>query len=439
VAALVTFGAANATALQESLAYDGSGELVQRYFPAATIGERSRFFLGEHADVSVSTTGVVTATVNVLRNGLRVAHWAGGSTMVYYHRDRLGSVVATTMNGGGFGVQYRYLPYGAIDKNVVTNANGASELKFTGARDLYGGLLHLRSRVYSPTIRRFLQADSVDLLRYSYVMGDPVNFVDPSGHSRTSSGDEFARGRLSNRLWDNGMGFSNNWASLGGSRACGWSCSVLAQDRSYMPREAERGGRESGSGDGAPSGPPPPPPEPLPTRESTQAADSESNVAAEDDEEGTPEFGFFTSNGGFVLVSGSANIEEVKQDSPVIQELKAGGPQEGEILLILNVTPTSFTSADGKKVQPAGEVIPVNGGSAIIIDPGFVTSTVGADGVYFEPETQKFEKWKDPTYTQTRGSLIDHELTHYLHPERKEKDILKDLAPPPCCGMDLRQ
>jgi hypothetical protein len=76
---------------------------------------------------------------------------------IYYHRDNRSSVVATTTAGGNLGISYRYLPSGAVDKTVGTEADEtASELGFIGGIKLSGGLVHLRARAYSPLLRRFL-------------------------------------------------------------------------------------------------------------------------------------------------------------------------------------------------------------------------------------------------------------------------------------------
>jgi RHS repeat-associated protein len=53
-----------------------------------------------------------------------------------------------------------------------------------------GGLMDYRARFFSPHLGRFLQPDSIvpeplnpqALNRYSYVLGNPIKFIDPSGH-----------------------------------------------------------------------------------------------------------------------------------------------------------------------------------------------------------------------------------------------------------------
>lgn len=122
-----------------------------------------------------------TARVATARAPAPADQAAPESDLLYYHRDGAGSVIATTLSGGLVGEKYRYLPYGALDRRDVVTGNAASELGYTGALKLSGSLLHLNARVYDTSSRRFLQADVVDSLRYTYAAGDPVGLVDPSG------------------------------------------------------------------------------------------------------------------------------------------------------------------------------------------------------------------------------------------------------------------
>jgi YD repeat-containing protein len=193
---------------QEQLGYDGAGDLVARTFPAGG-AEVARYYIGD--DLTLIDKGTTKLGYAHIRLGNRVASfWAsisrsGGSTtpppgnpaagtslipnpghpspatttmksgVVYYHRDRRGDVVATTANGGVMGVSYRYLPSGQLDKILDANGNPlasgsedqavASELGFIGGLKLSGGLIHLKARAYSPVLRRFLQADTIDTKR----------------------------------------------------------------------------------------------------------------------------------------------------------------------------------------------------------------------------------------------------------------------------------
>jgi RHS repeat-associated protein len=119
------------------------------------------------------------------------------ANVLYYHRDYQGSVVGTSLRSGGVdgvtGAGYRYTPYGQLDRATNVTAASDSELGYTnGLRLLWKagtapalpqtpGLVLLGARVYHAELKRWLQPDTVDALRYTYTGGDPVNFIDPSG------------------------------------------------------------------------------------------------------------------------------------------------------------------------------------------------------------------------------------------------------------------
>ena len=122
------------------------------------------------------------------------------SEVLYYHRDMQGSVVATTYRtaglSGAMGARYRYTPYGQLDQAENVTALSDSELGYTGGLRLgyaagaaqQGNLVLLGARVYHAELKRWLVPDTVDGRRFTYVGGDPVNFVDPSGRMAISGG-----------------------------------------------------------------------------------------------------------------------------------------------------------------------------------------------------------------------------------------------------------
>jgi RHS repeat-associated protein len=168
------------------LEYDPTGALLFR-----KVGTTGTWYIGPFATVTASVPDGCTASADctpagaqvgahVLLGGNRIAT-VRAADVLYYHRDMRGSVVATTLSGGRVGVRYRYTEYGLLDRTDVTDPAGESELGYTGNLRLTGSLLHLQARVYDADLKRFLQPDVVELLRYTYVAGDPVNFIDPTG------------------------------------------------------------------------------------------------------------------------------------------------------------------------------------------------------------------------------------------------------------------
>ena len=110
---------------------------------------------------------------------------SGGATSIYYHVDHLGSVVAVTDPTGAL-VYTRsfYEPYG----RQVGGGAPPTPFGFDGQR--YGqGVYSMGPRWYDPAMGRFTQPDPIvadpfnpqSLNRYSFVLGDPVQLVDPTG------------------------------------------------------------------------------------------------------------------------------------------------------------------------------------------------------------------------------------------------------------------
>ena len=123
----------------------------------------------------------------------------------YWHRDHLGSLVATTNQVGAVTARYAYDPFGkrrypdgAYDANGQVVADWSSTVDHGTARGFTGhehlddvGLVNMNGRIYDPSLGVFLQADSAmtdadnlqDYNRFGYCMNDPLNCTDPSGHS----------------------------------------------------------------------------------------------------------------------------------------------------------------------------------------------------------------------------------------------------------------
>ena len=135
----------------------------------------------------------------------------GGNTLHYLHSDHLGSTSAVTCGNaagcataggtvpnGGVVARQSYYPYGNVRSSTGTLP---TDRTYTGQiSDPSTGLMYSRARYYSPTIGRFLSADSIvpepgspqALNRYSYVNNRPINFNDPSGHDCQDGPDTWA-------------------------------------------------------------------------------------------------------------------------------------------------------------------------------------------------------------------------------------------------------
>jgi hypothetical protein len=174
------FVAADGT--REDLRYDPFGVLLSRQ-----IGTKVVSYVGDSATVTgtlaagcqTPSCGINPATVqvdvHVAVGGLRVASvrsGAGTGRTVYLHRDRLGSVVATTLAGGLRGASYRWDAYGALEGATSDTGDAKSELGYTGALRLSGGLAVMGVRIYHAGLRTFLEPDPLEPFKYDYAGGD---------------------------------------------------------------------------------------------------------------------------------------------------------------------------------------------------------------------------------------------------------------------------
>lgn len=113
-----------------------------------------------------------------------------GPIFAYYHADHLGSTNMLTNRDGELIQHFENNAYG---KQVYKKATGvfAPTDKFTSqAYDADTGLYYFNARYYDPELGRFIQPDSLvqeptnpqNLNHYSYVLNNPFNLTDDSGH-----------------------------------------------------------------------------------------------------------------------------------------------------------------------------------------------------------------------------------------------------------------
>ena len=144
------------------------------------------------SQVLVRTTPDGTVTRYVYGLGLAYEESTGteGSPQTrFYHFDRRGDTVALT---DAAGVVTDRVGYGVYGERLFRTGTSTTPFLFNG---LYGvqtdanGLYYHRARYYSPTLRRFLNQDTVlgsigagaSLNRFAYANGQPVSQIDPLG------------------------------------------------------------------------------------------------------------------------------------------------------------------------------------------------------------------------------------------------------------------
>ena len=107
-----------------------------------------------------------------------------------YHFDYRGSTVAITDSNCNITDTFTYDTYGKLKSRTGTTKtpflyNGRDGVMYEDDT----GLIYMRARYYSPTLRRFVNADklhgdisnSLSLNRYAFVNGNPAVNVDPEG------------------------------------------------------------------------------------------------------------------------------------------------------------------------------------------------------------------------------------------------------------------
>jgi RHS repeat-associated protein len=143
-------------------------------------------------------------------NGRVVAQRDGTTNaVIWIHPDHLGGSFITTTGSAAISESLVYNPWGQTISAGITQTS----LNFTGQRLDGTGLLYYNARYYDANLGRFISADTIvpgagsltvspndpvaagawsqrsggptnpqQLNRYSYVLNNPVNRIDPSGH-----------------------------------------------------------------------------------------------------------------------------------------------------------------------------------------------------------------------------------------------------------------
>jgi RHS repeat-associated protein len=161
--------------------YDGDGNLVKKIKP----DNSKTIYVGGIYEVDKTSGGSVTRTVTYYpaAGAMRI-----NSTLYFTLKDHLGSASVVTDASGNILGENRYYPYG---ETRLTTGTIFTDKLFTGQREMAGlGIYHYGARFYSPKLGRFLSADSIvsnpmnpqAFNRYSYVLNNPLRYIDPSGH-----------------------------------------------------------------------------------------------------------------------------------------------------------------------------------------------------------------------------------------------------------------
>jgi RHS repeat-associated protein len=96
--------------------------------------------------------------------------------------DALGTILALTDDAGAVQTSYTYEPFGTT---TVSGQASSNPFQYTGRENDGAGHYYYRARYYTPGRGRFIGEDPIGLLGginlFTYAMGNPVLYVDPSG------------------------------------------------------------------------------------------------------------------------------------------------------------------------------------------------------------------------------------------------------------------
>jgi RHS repeat-associated protein len=162
--------------------YDGNGTRVQKIIP-------NNYTTTYLDGLYECTNGYCDK--HIYANGSRIAIKTASQTF-YLHGDHQGSTSVVTDNSGNQKGSITYYSFGGTRSD---NSSVYLNYKYTGQElDKDTRLYNYGARLYDPDLARFLTPDSIvpkhwnpqSLNRYAYVLNNPMNYTDPTGHSLLS-------------------------------------------------------------------------------------------------------------------------------------------------------------------------------------------------------------------------------------------------------------
>jgi RHS repeat-associated protein len=165
--------------------YDALGRRTELVTSAPVV---RRTFTYDGEDILLDGRGLNAATANTYVHGpgldepLSVEKSTGAVS--YYHADALGSIVRST-NATGAVVASESRQYDAFGN--LQSGQSIEGYAYTGREwEPAAGLSYHRARYYDPRIGRFISEDPIGFRGginfYAYVLDNPVNLIDPTGH-----------------------------------------------------------------------------------------------------------------------------------------------------------------------------------------------------------------------------------------------------------------
>jgi RHS repeat-associated protein len=175
--------------------------------------------------------------------------------LYFRHSDHLGSTsVLSDANGLRVeGSDVVYAPFGEIR---IGEPSDLTDFGYTSQRldSSTGGLMYYGARYYLPSLRRFISADTIvpgagnpqNLNRYAYVLNNPINLIDPTGH-RVPTDEEDERWGMGGSHSSGGSGGSSGSSGGNAAQGIGNATGGDYQDHWNAHNEDRGGSRGSGS------------------------------------------------------------------------------------------------------------------------------------------------------------------------------------------------
>ncbi|XXX73575.1 RHS repeat-associated core domain-containing protein [Sorangium sp. So ce134] len=179
--------------------YDAAGARVRKAGPAGTTVTVGGLYERRQGSEGTKHVFLVPGSDGLMAAQVLVEEGSGERRVQYLHQDAQGSVtLVTEADGTAPKSAYAYYePFGRrIEREGAPLGGLMAELRLglTGhEHDDELGLINMRGRVYDPKLKRVLTPDPVvssplfgqSYNRYSYVLNDPMNLVDPTGYEPT--------------------------------------------------------------------------------------------------------------------------------------------------------------------------------------------------------------------------------------------------------------
>ncbi|ANH67613.1 RHS repeat domain-containing protein [Mitsuaria sp. 7] len=194
---------------------DNQGGLGFERETGGTGGDLNRHYISTGSSTLVVVTSGVLPALAAGQTQPSVLTSVSAGKLEYWHKDHLGSIVATTDQTGAVTARYAYDPFGKrryvngrYDDfgNIVIDWNGtaagATDRGFTGHEHLDDvGIVHMNGRLFDSNLGVFLQPDPFiqshanlqDYQRYGYCSSNPMTCTDPTGYFKFS--DVFTGGK----------------------------------------------------------------------------------------------------------------------------------------------------------------------------------------------------------------------------------------------------